>query len=67
MRLALPVFLALPLALFAHKMGARFISRPLYDAHFRRFSMPLIAALDELPASTLALFDALDAGARRAA
>jgi predicted GNAT family N-acyltransferase len=55
------------LALFAHKMGARFISEPLYDAHFRRFSMPLIAALDELPASTLTLFDALDAGARRAA
>lgn len=56
-----------PLALFADKMGARFISEPLYDAHFRRFSMPLIAALDELPASTLALFAALDAGAHRAA
>jgi hypothetical protein len=56
-----------PLALFAHKMGARFISEPLYDAHFRRFSLPLIAALDELPASTLSLFDALDADARRAA
>ncbi len=48
------------LSLFAHKMGARFISEPLYDSHFRRFSMPLIAALDGIPASTLALFDALD-------
>jgi hypothetical protein len=55
------------LTLFAHKMGARFISEPLYDMHFRRFSMPLIASLDELPASTLALFNALDAGAPRAA
>ena len=51
------------LSLFAHKMGARFISEPLYDARFRRFSMPLVAALDELPASTLARFNALDAGA----
>jgi hypothetical protein len=55
------------LALFARKMGARFIGAPLYDAGFRRFSLPLIAALDEIPASTLALFDALDAGAPRAA
>ncbi|HYI01731.1 GNAT family N-acetyltransferase [Hyalangium sp.] len=55
------------LALFARKMGARFMGTPLYDAGFRRFSMPLIAALDEIPASTLALFDALDTGAHRAA
>lgn len=55
------------LALFARKMGARFIGKPLYDAGFRRFSMPLIAALDEIPASTLALFNALDASAPRAA
>lgn len=55
------------LMLFAHKMGARFISEPLYDTHFRRFSMPLIAALDEIPASTLALFDTLDAASTRAA
>ncbi|WP_224242292.1 GNAT family N-acetyltransferase [Hyalangium gracile] len=56
-----------PLALFAHRMGARFIGEPHYDSHFRRFSMPLIAALDEIPANTLALFDALEAGAPRAA
>jgi putative hemolysin len=55
------------LALFARKMGARFIGKPLYDAGFRRFSMPLIAALDEIPASTLTLFNALDADAPRAA
>jgi putative hemolysin len=55
------------LALFAHKMGARFIGEPIYDTHFRRFSMPLIAALDDVPLSTLALFDAVDSGARPAA
>jgi putative hemolysin len=55
------------LALFARKMGARFMGAPLYDAGFRRFSMPLIAGLDEIPASTLALFDSLEAGAPRAA
>lgn len=55
------------LALFARKMGARFIGTPLYDAGFRRFSLPLIAALDDIPANTLALFDALDARAPRAA
>jgi N-acyl-L-homoserine lactone synthetase len=55
------------LALFARKMGARFIGAPLYDAGFHRFSMPLIAALDEVPASTLSLFEALDASAPRAA
>jgi hypothetical protein len=48
-------------------MGARFLGAPLYDAGFRRFSMPLIAGLDEIPASTLALFDALGASASRAA
>ena len=48
-------------------MGARFIGTPLYDAGFRRFSMPLIAALDDVPATTLALFDALDSDAPRAA
>jgi len=55
------------LALFARKMGARFMGTPLYDAGFRRFSLPLIAALDEIPASTLALFDAVDTRAPRAA
>jgi hypothetical protein len=50
------------LSLFAQKMGARFVAEPLYDPAFRRFSMPLVAALDELPASTLARFDALGIG-----
>jgi len=55
------------LALFSHKLGARFLGEPAYDAHFRRYSMPLIAALDDVPASTLALFDAVESGARSAA
>jgi len=55
------------LSLFAHKMGARFIGEPHYDAHFRRFSMPLIAALDELPASTLTLLNAPGSDERQAA
>ncbi|MFL5357952.1 GNAT family N-acetyltransferase [Archangium sp.] len=45
------------LSLFAQKMGARFIAEPLYDAGFRRFSLPLVAALDEIPPGTLARFD----------
>ncbi len=53
--------------LFARKMGARFISEPLYDAGFRRFTLPLIAALDEIPASTLERFNTLDANACDAA
>jgi hypothetical protein len=55
------------LGLFAHKMGARFLGEPIYDTHFRRYSMPLIAALDDVPASTLALFDAMESGMRSAA
>lgn len=46
------------LSLFAHKMGARFVAEPLYDAGFRRFSLPLVAALDEIPPGTLARFGA---------
>jgi hypothetical protein len=48
------------LTLFAQKMGARFIAEPLYDRGFQRFSLPLIAALEEVPAATLARFEALD-------
>ena len=48
------------LSLFALKMGARFIAEPLYDADFHRFSLPLIAALDEIPAMTLVRFNTLD-------
>lgn len=55
------------LALFTHKLGARFLGEPLYDTHFRRYSMPLIAALDDVPTSTLALFDAVESGTRSAA
>jgi putative hemolysin len=53
------------LSLFSRKLGARFIAEPLYDACFRRFSLPLVAALDEVPASTLALFSAVTARASR--
>jgi hypothetical protein len=45
--------------LFARKMGARFIAEPIYEAGFRRFVLPLIAALNEIPASTLERFNAL--------
>jgi putative hemolysin len=55
------------LGLFARKMGARFIGEPIYDAHFRMCSMPLVAALDEIPSSTLAQFEAVTSGLRRAA
>ncbi|AKQ65471.1 hypothetical protein A176_002383 [Myxococcus hansupus] len=46
-------------ALVARRMGARFISEPLYDPGFHRFTLPLIAAVDDIPASTLARFAAL--------
>lgn len=55
------------LSFFAHKMGARFIAEPLYDEGFRRFSLPLVAALDEVPASTLTRFDTLGRGTSRRA
>ncbi|HYO53289.1 MAG TPA: GNAT family N-acetyltransferase, partial [Archangium sp.] len=55
------------LSFFAYKMGARFIAEPLYDTEFHRFSLPLVAALDEIPASTLARFDALGRGTSRRA
>jgi hypothetical protein len=55
------------LSLFAKKLGARFISEPLYDARFHRYATPLVAALDAIPASTLAWFDALSVSASRAA
>ncbi len=45
--------------LFARKMGARFIAEPIYESGFRRFVLPLIAALNEIPASTLERFNAL--------
>lgn len=54
------------LSLFAQKMGARFVGAPLYDAGFHRFSLPLVAALDEVPTSTLARFVDLDAHVLRA-
>jgi hypothetical protein len=50
------------LSLFARKVGARFVAGPLYDAGFHRFSLPLVATLDEIPTNTLAMFDALGAG-----
>lgn len=45
-------------ALVARRMGARFISEPLYDTSFCRFTLPLIAALDGIPSSTLERFAA---------
>ncbi|MCY1041210.1 GNAT family N-acetyltransferase [Corallococcus sp. bb12-1] len=51
------------LSLFADKMGARFIGPPHYDTAFHRFTVPLVAALDEIPQGTLRLFDTLDADA----
>ncbi|MCE9672619.1 GNAT family N-acetyltransferase [Myxococcus stipitatus] len=53
-------------SLFARKMGARFVAEPLYDASFHRFTLPLIAALDEIPESTLERFRALGGVLRRA-
>ncbi|MDC0707418.1 GNAT family N-acetyltransferase [Stigmatella sp. ncwal1] len=49
-------------SLFARTMGARFIAEPLYDTYFQWFTLPLIMALDEIPADTLAHFYALDNG-----
>ncbi|WNG27804.1 GNAT family N-acetyltransferase [Cystobacter fuscus] len=48
------------LSFFARKMGARFIADPLYDSGFQRFSLPLVAALDEIPARTLAHLESLN-------
>ncbi|RKG68262.1 GNAT family N-acetyltransferase [Corallococcus sp. CA054B] len=47
-------------SLFARTMGARFIAEPLYDAYFEWFTLPLIMALDEIPADSLARFHALE-------
>lgn len=47
-------------SLFARTMGARFIAEPLYDAYFQWFTLPLIMALDEIPADSLARFHALE-------
>ncbi|QSQ25787.1 GNAT family N-acetyltransferase [Pyxidicoccus parkwayensis] len=49
-------------ALFARRLGARFIAEPLYDTYFHWFTLPLIIALDEIPTDTLACFHALENG-----
>ena len=54
------------LSLFTARMGARFIAEPLYDARFRRFSVPLIAALEDVPESTRELFDKMTTRTSRA-
>ncbi len=54
-------------SLFARTMGARFISQPLYDAYFQWFTLPLVMALEEIPADSLARFHALENGASPAA
>jgi len=44
--------IALPrtLALFAKRMGARFVGPPLYDEHLHVFALPLVTALADLAA-----------------
>jgi hypothetical protein len=37
------------LSLFARKLGARFMGAPLYDAHLRRYALPLVAPLESIP------------------
>jgi L-ornithine Nalpha-acyltransferase len=54
-------------ALLARTMGARFISEPIYDKYFQWFTLPLVMALDEIPADTLTRFHALEHGASPAA
>ncbi|NRD57767.1 GNAT family N-acetyltransferase [Corallococcus sp. AB030] len=51
------------LSLFADKLGARFIAPPHFDPAFNRFTVPLVAALDDIPRRTLKLFESLDADA----
>lgn len=53
------------LSLFSLRMGARFIAEPLYDARFRRFSLPLVAALEDVPGNTRELFDKMTTRASR--
>ncbi|MCY1045650.1 GNAT family N-acetyltransferase [Corallococcus sp. bb12-1] len=47
-------------SLFARTLGARFIAKPLYDTYFQWFTLPLIIALDEIPADSLTRFHTLD-------
>ncbi|WNG55413.1 GNAT family N-acetyltransferase [Archangium gephyra] len=54
-------------SLFARTMGARFIAEPLYDAYFQWFTLPLVMALDEIPADSLARFHTLENGVSPAA
>lgn len=49
-------------SLFARTMGARFIAEPLYDSYFQWFTLPLVMALDEIPADSVARFRALEHG-----
>ncbi|MBL0692850.1 GNAT family N-acetyltransferase [Comamonas sp. JC664] len=54
-------------SLFARTMGARFIAEPLYDTYFQWFTLPLVMALDEVPADSVARFHALENGLNLAA
>jgi hypothetical protein len=49
--------IASTLATFTRRLGARCIGRPARHPAFPRYVMPMLAALDELPESTLAKFD----------
>ena len=55
------------LGLFARKLGARFVGDPLFDTQFRRYALPLVSALDDIPPSTLAHFEALTVPPRQVA
>ncbi len=55
------------LGLFSRKLGARFVGDPLYDTQFRRYALPLVSALDDIPPSTLAHFEALTSSPYRVA
>ncbi|AKQ66800.1 hypothetical protein A176_003712 [Myxococcus hansupus] len=54
-------------ALFARTMGARFIAEPLYDTYFQWFTLPLVMALDEVPAESVTRFRTLEQGLSLAA
>ena len=55
------------LSLFSRKLGARFVGNPIYDTQFRRYALPLVSALDDIPSSTLAHFEALTASPQKVA
>ena len=55
------------LALFSRKLGVSFVGDALYDTQFRHYALPFVAALDDIPPSTLAHFETLTSRSQRAA